>query len=75
MFAIGKSIVHPVLWEFGFFFKVFGANIKWLKGEDLMQVMTTFKNFCGLPVIHDAIDVIQIHIQKPRGTFEVDYFS
>jgi hypothetical protein len=52
-----------------------GANIKWLKGKDLVQVMTTFKNFCGLPIIHDAIDVTQIHIQKPKGTPEVDYFS
>jgi len=76
MFAIGMSIVHLVLQEFVFSMnKVFGAKMKWLEGEDLVQVMATFKNFCGLLVIHDAIDVTPIHIQKPRGTFEVDYFS
>ncbi len=64
MFAIGMSIVHLVLQEFVFSMnKVFGAKMKWLEGEDLVQV------------IHDAIDVTPIHIQKPRGTFEVDYFS
>jgi len=55
--------------------KVFGAKIKWLGGEDLVQVMATFKNFCGLLVIYDAIDVIQIHTQKPRGTSKANYFS
>jgi hypothetical protein len=55
--------------------KVFGAKIKWLEGEDLLQVMGTFKNFCGLLVIHDGIDVTQIHIRKPRGFSKADYFS
>jgi hypothetical protein len=76
MFAIGKSTIHLVLQEFVFFKnKDFGAKIKWLKGKDLVQVMATFKIFCGLLVIHNAIDVTQIHIQKSGGTYEADYFS
>ncbi len=76
MFVIRKSIVHLVLREFVFFMnKVFGAKIKWLKGEDLVQDLATFNFFCGFLIIHNAIDVTQIHIQKPGGTFEADYFS
>jgi uncharacterized protein (DUF697 family) len=55
--------------------KVFGAKIKWLKGKDLVQDLATFFFFCGFLIIHNAIDVTQIHIQKPGGTFEADYFS
>jgi hypothetical protein len=76
MFTIGKSSIHLVLQDFVFFKnKDFGAKIKWLKGKDLVQVMATFKNFYGLLVIHDAIDITQIHLQKPKGTSKADYFS
>jgi hypothetical protein len=38
--------------------------------------MFGFKNLYGLPtIIHGTIDVNQIHIQKPKGPFVVDYFS
>ncbi len=55
MFVTRMSIIHLVLQEFVFSMnKVFGVEIKWLGGEDLVQVMATFKNFCGLLVIYDA---------------------
>jgi hypothetical protein len=31
------------------------------------------RKFCNLPFIYSAIDVTQIHIQKPRGGFVGDY--
>jgi hypothetical protein len=38
-------------------------------------VVVRFKNFCGLPHVNGVIDITQIHIQKPRGSFVGDYFS
>jgi hypothetical protein len=37
--------------------------------------MRGFKRYYGLPFIHGAIDVTQIHIQKPQSAFNGDYFS
>jgi hypothetical protein len=37
--------------------------------------MRGFKKFCNLPFIYSAINVTQIHIQKPQGGFVGDYFS
>jgi type II secretory pathway component PulK len=45
------------------------------KGEDLLKVMIGFKDFSDLPSIHDAINVMQIHIQKPKGPFARNYYS
>jgi hypothetical protein len=42
--------------------------MRWLKRKEMIEVMVGFKWFCGLPFVHGAIDVTQIHIQKPKGT-------
>jgi hypothetical protein len=34
-----------------------------------------FKELCGLLIIHGTIDVTQVHIQKLKRFFVVDYFS
>jgi hypothetical protein len=66
LFAIGKSIMHLVLQKFVCSVHVvFKSQIQWPKGEDLAKVLRGFREFCGLPSIHGAIDVTQIHIQKP----------
>lgn len=46
-------------------------------GEDLQRVMTGFQDFCGLPSVHGAIDVSQIHIVIPTGLGhnQADYYS
>ncbi len=41
----------------------------------MIEVMVGFKWFCGLPFVHGAIDVTQIHIQKPKGTCAGFYLS
>jgi hypothetical protein len=75
LFAIGKSIVHVVLWEFVFAINVVCKNqIQWLEGEDLLEVVAGFKNFCGLPFVDGAINVIHIRIQKPIGPFIGYYY-
>jgi hypothetical protein len=37
--------------------------------------MIGFKGFSGLPYVHGAIDVMQIHIYKPNGPFARDCYS
>jgi len=37
--------------------------------------MVRFKDFNSLPIIHVAINVIQIHIQKPKRPFATNYLS
>jgi len=37
--------------------------------------MVGFKDLCGLLFVHGVIDCTQIHIQKPKGAFVVNYFS
>ncbi len=36
--------------------------------------MVGFKDWCNLPFIHDVIDCMQIHIHKPKGAFETNFF-
>ncbi len=59
-FAIGESIIHLVLHEFvvvnnGVFIK----HIKWLEGEDFVEVMHGLKEFSTLS-IHGTIHVTQM---------------
>jgi hypothetical protein len=37
--------------------------------------MASFKNWCGLPSTHGAINYMHIHIQKPISAFVANYFS
>ncbi len=37
-------------------------QVKWPKGNDLIEIMDGFKKLCGLSSIHGAIDVPHIHV-------------
>jgi len=37
--------------------------------------MWRFEKLCCLPVVHGTIDVTQVHVQKLKGLFVIDYFS
>jgi hypothetical protein len=56
---ITKSInMHLVLYEFFHVMNVvLKIQLKWPKGNDLVEVMAKFKEFCSLPLVHGAIDV------------------
>jgi hypothetical protein len=49
--------------------------MRWPKRKEMIEVMVGFKCFCGLPFVHGAIDVTQIHIQEPKGTFFGFFFQ
>jgi hypothetical protein len=40
--------------------------LKWFEGNDLVEVITTFKEPCGFLSVHGTIDATQINLQKPR---------
>ncbi len=66
LFAIGKSIMSLVLCEFFVSMNVvFRKFISWPIGVELNVVMEDFKQFCGLPIIHEATDDTHILIFKP----------
>jgi hypothetical protein len=65
MFAIGKSIMNSFMSSM--LFSKIRASGK--RGGDLLEVMIGFKNFSGLPFVHGAIDVVQVHVYKPKGPF------
>jgi hypothetical protein len=44
---------------------VFQSQSWWLEQEDLVEVMREFKKLYDMLSIHSAINVMQIHIQKP----------
>jgi len=74
-FAIGKSTMHLVLHEFIHAINVvFKNQIKWPKGEDLLKVTIGFKNLFGLQYLYGAINVMQIHMQNPKGIFVGNYY-
>ncbi len=45
--------------------------MRWLEGEELVEVMARFKSFCGFPFVHGAIDVIPLHIQMGESTLSL----
>jgi len=50
--------------------------MKWPKGNDLIEVMDGFKDFCGMPLVHGAMDATQIHVQKSKAkVFTIDFYS
>lgn len=63
IFVVGKSIVCLNL--FGYDLGISKSN-HMVKGEDLVQVMTSFKELCGLPTTHGMIDITYIHILKSK---------
>jgi hypothetical protein len=56
-FIIKSINMHLVLYEF-FHAKnvVLRIQLKWPKGNDLVEVMAKFKEFCSLPSVHGVID-------------------
>jgi hypothetical protein len=54
---------------------VVGYQLKWFKGIKMVEIMVGFKDFCGLPLVHGAINATQIHLHKPMGQrFAIDYY-
>jgi hypothetical protein len=50
-------------------------QLKWPKGIEMVDFMDGFKDFCGLPLVHGAINATQTHLQKPMGQhFTIDYY-
>lgn len=45
---------------------VFKKIISWPIGAEMDVVMEDFKQFCGLPIIHEVIDDTHILIFKPK---------
>jgi hypothetical protein len=41
---------------------VLKIQLEWLVGDDLVKVMAAFKDLCGLPLVHGAINATQIHL-------------
>jgi hypothetical protein len=35
---------------------------KWPKGIEMVEIEVGFKDFCGLPSVHGAINATQIHM-------------
>jgi len=53
---------------------MFRNQVRWLEGEEMVEVMAIFKGFCDLPSVHGVINMTQIHITKTKGTFVGDFF-
>jgi hypothetical protein len=53
---------------------MFRTQVRWPEGEEMAEVMASFKGFCGRPSIHGVIDMTQICIQKLKGTLIGDFF-
>lgn len=65
LFAIEKSTIHLVLHEFMCAMNIVLKNqMKWPKGNDLIEVMARFKNFYDMSSVHGTIDATRIHVQK-----------
>jgi hypothetical protein len=57
MFAIEKSYVNMVLYEFVFVVNVIFKNqIQWLDEEDVIRLWHDSKILCGLPLIYGVIN-------------------
>lgn len=68
LFVMGKSSLNMVLHKFVVVVNVvFRSQIQWPWNEDLSRVMVVFKDWCGLPFVHGAIDCTQIYNHKPKG--------
>jgi hypothetical protein len=73
-FAIGKSTVGLLIREVvAAINRVFGNIIRWPRGQEMREVMLEFKKWCGIPLVHGAIDCTHIGISKPTE-FPEDYY-
>jgi hypothetical protein len=51
-------------------------QMKWPEGNDLIEVMDGFKDFCGMSLVHGTIDATQIHVQKTKAkVFATNFYS
>jgi hypothetical protein len=74
MFAIGHSTVGLVIREVVSAINLlYSGTIRWPRGQEMHEVMTDFKAWCGMPSIHGAIDCTHVSIAKPR-LFPEDYY-
>ncbi len=63
LFFTKKYIMHLMLHEFICVVnKVLKSKFKWLEKIEMVEIMTGFKDFYGLPSIHGAIDATHIHL-------------
>jgi hypothetical protein len=52
-------VLHGLMCVMNFVMK---NQVKWPKGNYLIEIMYGFKKLCGLSSIHGAIDVPHIHV-------------
>jgi hypothetical protein len=66
LFAVGRStvgrVIHEVVCTINI---VYRDVIRWPRNEDMHCVMLEFKQWCGMPFVHGAIDCTHIAISKP----------
>jgi hypothetical protein len=75
LFAIGKLIISLVLHEFVKAINItFTKLISWPIGTKLNDAMESFKQWCGLPNVHGAMDGNHIIIYEPQTLFPKDYY-
>jgi len=75
LFTIKKLTIHLVLHEFMCVMNfVLKNQMKWLKGNDLIEVMDGFKEFCGMLLVHGTIDATKIHVYKLKAQVFVTNF-
>jgi hypothetical protein len=53
---------------------MFKKFIAWPMQPKMEDVMLEFKEWCGLPSVHSAIDDTHITISKPKLVFAKDYY-
>jgi hypothetical protein len=49
-------------------------QMKWLQGNDLIEVMDEFKDHYGMPLFHGATYAMQIYVQKLKAQIFVANF-
>lgn len=53
--------------------RVYADVIHWPRGQEMREVMLEFKMWCGIPLVHGAIDCTHFGIAKPVE-FPEDYY-
>jgi hypothetical protein len=62
LFAIGRSTVGRAIHEVvNSINVVFRSQISWPQGDELLQVMSDFKNWCHMPITTTLADIQSLH--------------